>query len=398
MAELMAGGAAALDRRPIISVSACWTVSPLRYAGETVTILDETVRQRLPVVLSSAPQAGARSPAALAGTLVQITAEQLSGIVYVKLLNPGHPLLMGCVPAQADLRSGAFIGGSGEFALLNAACAQIAQHLGLPLYNSSGITDSKVPNTLAGAEKGPDRPGRGWRQLHPPFRRLSRIPAERSLRAVIDNEINGLVMRMLRGIEVSDESLSLDVIDEVRKGPGHFLGHAQTPALMNSEYLYPRLMNRESRDDREARCGAGRARQVLVEHGPAVIPSALDAELRRRFGHLAASERDAPSGLTGGWREPAAPIRHWTRPRCCANRHVRWTLLQLKRPPRPMACRCAAPSIPGWPMGCRSCRTAGRRARWCCSATPALTCGRPSLRRPSSRTAWPILSTAGARG
>src|SRR3546814_14004572 len=61
---------------------------------------------------------------------------------------------MGCVPAQADLRNGAFVGGSAEFALLNAACAQIAQYLEVPLYNSSGISDSKVPDAQAGAEKG----------------------------------------------------------------------------------------------------------------------------------------------------------------------------------------------------------------------------------------------------
>src|SRR3546814_2860204 len=68
---------------------------------------------------------------------------------------------------------------------------------------------------------------------------------------VIDNDVNGSIMRMLKGIEVTEESLSLDVIDDVCKGPGHFLGHAQTLALMNSEYLYPGLLDRDSRDDCE---------------------------------------------------------------------------------------------------------------------------------------------------
>src|SRR3546814_15542770 len=108
----------------------------------------------MPVVIASAAQAGGRAPAAWAGTRGKITAEQLSGLVYVNLLNPGHPRIMGCVPAQADLRNGAFVGGSAEFALLNAACAQIAQYLEVPLYNSSGISDSKVPDAQAGAEKG----------------------------------------------------------------------------------------------------------------------------------------------------------------------------------------------------------------------------------------------------
>jgi trimethylamine--corrinoid protein Co-methyltransferase len=305
MAELLAGGRTAHDRRPVVSFSACWTVSPLRYATETVAILDELVRHGLPVVLSSAPQAGATSPAALAGTLVQITAEQLSGIVYVNLLNPGHPLIMGCVPAQADLRTGAFTGGSAEFALLNAACAQIAQHLGLPLYNSSGISDSKLPDAQAGAEKGLTGLAAalaGANYIHHSAGFLESLLTVAYEQYVIDNDINGVVMRMLRGIEVSDESLSLDVIDEVCRGPGHFLGHAQTLRLMNSEYLYPRLMNRDSRDDWEAKGGqdireAARdhARRVLAEHWPQVIAPKLDAELRRRFNILLPASQMRPA-------------------------------------------------------------------------------------------------------
>src|SRR3546814_14370361 len=86
-------------------------------------------------------------------------------------------------------------------------------------------------------------------------------------------------MRMLKGIEVTEESLSLDVIDDVCKGAGHFLGHAQTLALMNSEYLYPGLFDRDRRDDWE-RTGARdireaareTARKVLAQHRPGGVP------------------------------------------------------------------------------------------------------------------------------
>lgn len=293
LGEMLAGGAESFDRRPLISYTACWTVSPLRYATETVEILDRIVEQRLPVVISSAPQAGATSPAALAGTLVQITAEQLSGFVYVNLLNPGHPLIMGCVPAQADLRSGAFVGGSAEFALLNAACAQIAQHLKVPMYNSSGISDSKVPDAQAGAEKGITGLAAalaGSNYIHHSAGFLESLLTVAYEQYVIDNDVNGEIMRMLKGIEVTEESLSLDVIDEVCKGPGHFLGHPQTLSLMNSEYLYPKLLDRDSRDDWETKGGRDireaardQARKVLAEHWPEVIPADLDAEIRRRF-------------------------------------------------------------------------------------------------------------------
>ncbi len=305
LAEMLAGGAEALDRRPLISYSNCWTVSPLRYATETVEVLDRIVAHRLPVVISSAPQAGATSPAALAGTLVQIIAEQLSGIVYVNLLNPGHPLILGCVPAQADLRSGAFVGGSAEFALLNAACAQIAQYLDLPIYNSSGISDSKLPDAQAGAEKGITGLAAalaGSNYIHHSAGFLESLLTVAYEQYVIDNDVNGAIMRLLKGIEVTEESLSLDVIDEVCRGPGHFLGHPQTLALMNSEYLYPALLDRDSRDDWEAKgardireAARARARKVLAEHWPEVIPERLDREIRQRFEILLARDAMRPA-------------------------------------------------------------------------------------------------------
>jgi trimethylamine--corrinoid protein Co-methyltransferase len=305
LGEILAGGAEAFDRRPVLSFTACWTVSPLRYASETVEILDQIVAHGMPLVISSAPQAGATSPATLAGTLVQITAEQLSGIAYVNLLNPGHPLLMGCVPAQADLRTGAFVGGSGEFALLNAACAQIAQRLGVPLYNSAGITDSKLPDAQAGAEKGLTTLAAalaGANYVHHAAGFLESLLTVAYEQYVIDNDINGAVLRLVRGIEISDETLALDVIDEVCNGEGHFLGHPQTLAVMHSEYLYPDLLDRARRDDWEAKgaldireAARQKAARVLAEHWPEAWPEDVDRELRRRFNILLPRSEMRPS-------------------------------------------------------------------------------------------------------
>ena len=293
MGEVLAGGADAFDRRPVLSTSCCWTVSPLRYATETVEILDRIIEHRIPVAISSAPQSGATSPAALAGTLVQITAEQLSGFVYINLKRPGFPAVMGCVPAQVDLRTGAFTGGSGEFALMNAAAAQIAQHLGLPLYNSSGIADSKLPDAQAGAETaltGLAAALAGANYIHHSAGFLESLLTVAYEQYVIDNDINGGVMRVVRGSEVTEETLSLDVIDQVCRGEGHFLGHAQTLGLMNSEYVYPEVMDRASREDWEAegakdmrQAAREKAREVLDSHFPQVIPPDLDGELRRLF-------------------------------------------------------------------------------------------------------------------
>ncbi|MBP7693046.1 MAG: trimethylamine methyltransferase family protein [Anaerolineales bacterium] len=304
LASLIAGGETALRERPFVSWTNCWTVSPLRYAPETVETLDEIVRQGMPVTISSAPQAGATSPVTLAGTLVQLTAEQLSGITYINLVSPGHPVLAGYVPSVADLRTGSFSGGSPEFALMNAAAAQLAQHLRLPLYNSSSLTDSKIPDVQTGYEKGLSAATAalaGANFIHHSAGFLESMLTVAYEQYVIDDDINGSVMRLVRGIEVTDETLAVDVIHDVCAGEGHFLGHPQTLSLMNSGYYYPHTADRNTRDrweedgalDMRERAKR-RARELLRTQWPDHLPAELDARLRSEFNLLLPRELMRP--------------------------------------------------------------------------------------------------------
>lgn len=294
MASMIAGSKDALRERPIVSFVTSWTVSPLRYAPETVQVLTELVRQEMPVFLSSAPQAGATSPAALAGTLVQINAEELSGLTYTHLVKPGAPVILGYVPAVADLRTGNFVGGSPEFALMQAAVAQLGRFYNIPVYNSAGLTDSKIPDIQAGYEKGITSMAAvlaGANYIHHTAGFLESMLTVAYEQYVIDDDINGSVMRMVKGIEVNDETLSLDVIDRVcRNGEGHFLGERQTLELLGTEYYYPHTGDRQTRgnwraDGRLNMAARARqkAKQILETHRPEPIPPEIDTAIRQRF-------------------------------------------------------------------------------------------------------------------
>ena len=293
MASMIAGSREALRERPFLSFITCWTVSPLRYAPETVEVLTEVVRQEMPVFLSSAPQSGATSPAALAGSLVQVNAEELSGITYCHLVKPGTPVVLGYVPSVSDLRTGNFVGGSPEFALMHAAVAQLGQFYNLPVYNSSGLSDSKVPDVQAGYEKGITSLAAalaGANYIHHSAGLLESMLTVAYEQYVIDDDINGSIMRMVRGIEVTDETLSIDVIEQVCGGAGHYLGTQQSLSLMNTEYYYPHTGDRQRRDDWEGdgaqdmwQRARQKAKQLLAEHEPEPIPPEIDAAIRDRF-------------------------------------------------------------------------------------------------------------------
>ncbi|MFQ5612048.1 MAG: trimethylamine methyltransferase family protein, partial [Anaerolineae bacterium] len=297
MGAIIAGGEAQFLQRPFFSLNLGWMVSPLRFAPETTETLTAAVRAGIPVALVSAPQSGATAPASLIGTLVQTLAEELAGLAYVQLLRPGHPTLMGGMPLVSDLRTGGMIGGSAEMALMNAASAQMAHFYGLPVYNSCALTDSKIPDVQAGYEKGLTTAVTalaGAQYNHHSAGMLESMLAVAYEQYVIDDEINGQVMRLVRGLEVSEEALSLDVIHEVcTEGPGHYLGHPQTLDLMTREYYYPHTADRASRADWEA-AGAldmrqrarQRARAILDASFPEVVPEANDRQLRQEFNIL----------------------------------------------------------------------------------------------------------------
>ena len=123
---------------------------------------------------------------------------------------------------------------------------------------------------------------------------------------VIDNDMLGMIQRTLRGIEVTDETLSYDVIKQVVEGPGHYLGHPQTLDLMETEYLYPLIGDRTSPDEWEEAGrpdivdqARARARALLSSHYPEYITPGVDTALRERFPILL--PREVMSADNGRW-------------------------------------------------------------------------------------------------
>ncbi len=294
MFHLIAGGEDAWRARPFCCVSTCFVVPPLTFAEEALGIIETAAETGTPLKLVSAGQAGATSPAPLAGAVAQQTAEVLAGLVYVNLLNPGHPALFGALPFVSDLRTGAMSGGSSEQGLLMAACAQMAQFYGIPCAVSAGMTDSKMPDYQAGYEKGITEllsALAGANLIYEAAGMYGSLLAASKESFVLDNDMIGSVLRAVRGIEVSQETLAFDVVREVcLEGPGHFLGHAQTLNRMQSDYYYPAMADRRTPQEWHEQGAAElleRARlkthDLLARDPPRHVSRATDDEIRKRF-------------------------------------------------------------------------------------------------------------------
>lgn len=294
MMHLIAGGEEAFRARPFLCVSTCFIVPPLKFAEEALGVIERCADSGVPLKLVSAGQAGATSPAALAGAVALQTAEVLAGLIYVNLLSPGHPALFGALPFVSDLRTGAMSGGSAEQGLLMAACAQMAQHYQIPCAVSAGMTDSKMPDFQAGYEKGYTEllsALSGANLIYEAAGMYGSLLACSLESFVLDNDLIGAVMRATRGIEVTEETLSFDVIKDVCvNGPGHFLAHAQTMERMQTDYYYPATSDRTTPQEwREngARdllaVARERTRELLAAPRPRHIAPVIDRKIRDRF-------------------------------------------------------------------------------------------------------------------
>jgi trimethylamine--corrinoid protein Co-methyltransferase len=191
--------------------------------------------------------AGSMSPATLAGTLVQQTAEVLAVVTFAQVVNPGAPVFYGSFASNVDMRSGAPALGTPEYTKAAQASGQIARRLGLP-FRSSNTTVSNCIDGQAAFESEMSLWGSvmghanlvnhaaGWLEggLTASFEKL-----------IFDAEMLQMMAEYLRPIEVTDDELAVDAIAEVGPG-GHHFGTSHTLERYESAFYTPILSNRQN--------------------------------------------------------------------------------------------------------------------------------------------------------
>ena len=296
LAAMVAGGLDALIEKPFISMIASFAISPLKLCTQSTLIMLEAVRNRIPVALSAAPMAGSTAPVTMAGTLAQLHAEQLAGIAICQMANPGAPVLYGGIPGRANMRSLAYLGGAVECGMMNAAIHQMAHYIKVPNYNSSGLTDSKIPDVQAGWEKALTKvlaAMGGSNYIHHAAGMLESMLAVAYEQFVIDDEIIGMSCKVLEGIAVDAEHLALEAIEAVGPG-GSFIMSPHTMTHMRQEYFGGNgVCDQNSREkwiEKGSQDAWTRAREiaknVLAEQEISFIPADVEKAIREKYNIL----------------------------------------------------------------------------------------------------------------
>ncbi len=295
IASRVAGGRDELAERPLTFFLGC-SISPLIIPGEVADQLIFCARRAVPYVFGPCPMCGATTPGTLASTLVVATAEALAALALAQTVRPGTPFVIGGSLGTMDMRRATMPYGAPEMALLCAAETGIAHDLGLPVWSTAGVSDAKVVDEQAAMEgaMGVVLAAVSGADLIHNVGFIEGCLTGSLQQLVMMDEAIGYAKRVLRGIEVTPETLALDWIASMGPG-GSFLRTEHTLRHMKDEFWYPTLFDRQTREGWRESGGQRMGDRVQARldellDGPPAPP--LDPDVRADVEEiLAAAER-----------------------------------------------------------------------------------------------------------
>lgn len=236
-------------KKPFAILQPC-PMSPLSWTPEGAGYLLESARRKMPALMLAMPFAGVSAPITMAGAIAMQTAELLSGLVLLQVIEPGLPSIYGGGASHADMRDISNVLGSMEAQMMNAATIQMAQFYKLPAGTAAifGYSDSKRNDFQAGADSalGQLILSLNGVQVVYGLGIMAGMDCNSLEKIVLDHEIFKSVKKFMSGMIVSEETLAFDIINQV--GPeGDFLSNKFTFDWFKKEYDFAEIFSRKAK-------------------------------------------------------------------------------------------------------------------------------------------------------
>ena len=264
-------------------------ISPLKHPENSVGKLILCAKAGQPVIYSPAPISGSTAPITMAGHVAQGLAECFFGLVIHQLTAEGAPFIMGMGPAVLDMATGQCSYNAPEYLMAYMAIVEMHHYFNLPNWGYAGTSDAQLPDMQAAVEAGmlTYMAAAAGSNLNHDVGYLDFGRAGSLEMVVIMDETIDQIRRMHQGIEVTDETLAVDVIREAGR-QGHFLTHPHSLKHLRTTQWRPRLFSRQGYEkwvaggstsllDRARR----RLAEIREEHTPQPLDPARAAEARR---------------------------------------------------------------------------------------------------------------------
>jgi trimethylamine--corrinoid protein Co-methyltransferase len=286
IAEVLRGGAAELAAKPYFILYGEPT-SALRHPVEAVDKLLLCADRGIPCVYSTSPLAGGTAPITVAGHIAQGAAESLFGLVVHQLRKPGAPFVFGIGPAVLDMGTMQSAYNAPEYLMGYVCAVELAKWLDLPNWGYAGTTDAQVIDAQAGMEAAELTflsLATGSNLNHDMGYLDYGMTGSLEL-IVLTDEFLALNRKLFAGVEVTPETLAVDVVRDVGPG-GDFLAHRHTAKNVRKAQWRPTILNRQGHvrwleegglDLKEK--ARRKALKLLAEHEPAPLPQDVAARI-----------------------------------------------------------------------------------------------------------------------
>ncbi len=288
------GSEQALGEKPLAIFSCCPT-APIKWSNVTSQNVIDCARCAIPVEFVSMPLSGFMSPVTLVGSLVQHTAETLSGLAISQLARPGTPVLWGGSPAIFDIRYETTPMGAIETMMIDCAYSEIGHFLGLPTQAYISLSDAKQLDAQAGLETGIGATLAslsGINSVSGPGM-LDFESCQSLEKLVVDNEICGMTKRLVRGIEPRDDFPARPIFEELMREK-HLLIAKHTRRHLREEIGFPGPVIDRANQARWLEEGGltlvERARREVARLVKAYQPSRLSEDVTRELTRLMQAE------------------------------------------------------------------------------------------------------------
>ncbi|MDF2569409.1 MAG: mtgB 3 [Sporomusa sp.] len=249
MTAILFGGKEVIKEKPAL-ICLINSVTPLKYDDRMLGALMAYAEAGQAMVIASLVMAGSTGPATMAGALALQNAEVLAGITLAQSINPGTPVVYGSTSAITDMQTGSLSIGNPEGALFTSASAQMARTYRVPSRGGGGLSDAKIVDAQAGYESMMTLMAASVTGINFVLHTagiLQYFMAMSYEKFIVDDEIAGMILRYLKGIEFSEDKFAFDVIAKVGPG-GHFLTQKHTRQNHAKELRRATLSDRLSYD------------------------------------------------------------------------------------------------------------------------------------------------------
>ena len=278
-----------LAQKPLTIFSCCPT-SPIKWSDVTSQNVVDCAHFSIPVEFISMPLSGFMAPVTLVGTLIQHTAETLSGVVISQLTNPGTPVLYGGSPAIFDVRYETTPMGAVETQMIDCAYNEIGKYLNIPTQAYISLSDAKQLDAQAGLETSMGATLAalsGVNNISGPGM-LDFENCQSLEKLILDNEICGMTLHMIKGMEPKEDFPSIPLFEELLKEK-HLLISKHTRKYLKEEFYLPGPVvdrtNRERWQKEGSLTLCERAHyeveKLIKDYVPTRLPDTTKKELRK---------------------------------------------------------------------------------------------------------------------